>query len=366
LFREKLKFCKKNLIITGILFLALTSPLLIDQAVHIKDSTRATTEIILRDYELAFYLKEKSSALGKVLVTFNFWVQKYLGYINPRYLFLDGLTISKDFSNFKLGLMELTCLPFFLIGLKKLWRMRTKFSKFTFIWLFLAPLTPSLTLGELNIRRNLPSVVPLVIITAVGINIFSRNRKRLVLVLAILLLNFIYFYYFYIFHFPKELAENWSYGYKQMAEYVARNENKYRKIVIDPNYGTVSYNLVGMPDIFILYFNKMDPKKYLSERYVKDDCLYFFKYEIRKVDWPKEKIGPESLYIVAVHSTPVLGQNVKEVHSISLPNGDKAFKFYSSIQENPDLIGDELNADMSSSPEGKPRSLERGGCHESY
>ena len=38
--------------------------------------------------------------------------------------------------------------------------------------------------------------------------------------------------------------------------------------------------------------------------------------------------------------------------------------FYSSIQEHSAIYcGDELNADMSSSFGGIPRSLERGGCH---
>jgi len=39
-------------------------------------------------------------------------------------------------------------------------------------------------------------------------------------------------------------------------------------------------------------------------------------------------------------------------------------KLYNSIQENPvRKHGDELNADMSSSFGGKPRLLDRGGCH---
>jgi len=46
-----------------------------------------------------------------------------------------------------------------------------------------------------------------------------------------------------------------------------------------------------------------------------------------------------------------------------LKKGSKLAKIYNSIQENPDLIGDELNADMSSFFRGIPRSLERGGCH---
>jgi PTH1 family peptidyl-tRNA hydrolase len=41
----------------------------------------------------------------------------------------------------------------------------------------------------------------------------------------------------------------------------------------------------------------------------------------------------------------------------------KLIDHYNSIQEHSDLIGDELNADMSSSFGGIPRSLERGGCH---
>jgi len=43
---------------------------------------------------------------------------------------------------------------------------------------------------------------------------------------------------------------------------------------------------------------------------------------------------------------------------------EKYFLIYNSIQENPASTGgDELNADMSSSFGGKPRSLERGGRH---
>ena len=45
-------------------------------------------------------------------------------------------------------------------------------------------------------------------------------------------------------------------------------------------------------------------------------------------------------------------------------NGKRCWRFYNSIQEHSAIhCGDELNADMSSSFGGIPRSLERGGCH---
>ena len=42
---------------------------------------------------------------------------------------------------------------------------------------------------------------------------------------------------------------------------------------------------------------------------------------------------------------------------------ERTLNIYNSIQEHPDLIGDELNIDISSAPRGKPRSSERGEGH---
>lgn len=322
----------KILITAGLLFLLLITPLILN-VVFFKGGVRAGTEFFLNDFVLANKLAGVQNAVTYGYTIFTFWMDRYLQYLNFSYLFGHGLPIFAPYGSPDFGLLNILEFPLFLIGLYYLITKKVKLARnLVFSWLLIGPLVPSLTLGELNLVRNLVTVIPLTVISACGVVfIWEKFKTKWVLVICILALifNAAFFYRYYLTYFPLYFSENWSYGFKEIALYAKEHEDSYRKIIIDFRYGTTT-DIYGAPSLFVLYFNKIEPNKFLKEVRYGEESLGFGKYEFRKVDWPKEKITPGSLYVVGVRSNPVEGQTLKEVHSINLLNNSKAFKFYES------------------------------------
>lgn len=334
IFWKELLVHRKTILIVSIFSVMLIFPLYSSEikSTILGETTRVATQSITNDHDLSILKTSKESSLGKSMVTVKYWSEKYYGYISPRYLFFTGLPISKQFSSYQTGLFNIFFLIPFIVGLVSVFKNSDKFSKLIIALFFIGPIVPSLTQGDYNLLRNLISIVPVVIIISFGLFRIMENKRLFVLLLVAIIGHFLYSYYFYMNHFPKQLAENWSYGFKEISVYVRDNTSDYNKIVIDPNYGSISNNLVGVPALFILYFGEYDPDRYLSEFNLDNGYLKFDKFEFRPVDWPKEEISSGELYIVGTHSNPIGGQKVKKIHSIYLPNGFEEFKMYSSYE----------------------------------
>jgi len=326
---------KKDIFIFWFTFLVLVTPVFID-SLFFDGGTRAGTEIFLKD----FILQNKISGVGNIFfkgyIIFTFWLDKYLQYINPAYLFGHGLPINAPYGSSDFGLLNIIQFPLFLLGSVYLFELKNrKIGLVLLIWLFIGPLIPSLTLGELNLVRNLVTIVPLTLVSACGIVWIIEKTKfkpLIVFILVAILINFAFFYRYYLTYFPKYFSENWSYGFKETATYAREHQEKYKKIVFDYQYGT-DVDLYGAPSLFFLYFNKINPNEFLKE-VKRDNFLSFEKYEFRRVDWPSEDVQPGTLYIVGVRSNPVqnnlLFQKVREIYSVNLLDNRKAFKFYES------------------------------------
>ena len=333
----KRKYLKERVaivVISALTFILLVSPIYFQALSLSGETTRASTEFITNDVVLRTKLEDVNNPVMRIAVVIRFWQDRYLNYFNPVFIFMSGLPLLNQFSAIKNGLLYVWMLPLLLLGMFHLKHLNKDVRYLIIAWLLLGALIPSLTLGDINIIRNLVSIVPIIILCALGVDYLSSKLKRKhvvdVTIVSLGLLSLFIFSHYYFVHFPKQLSENWSYGFKQIAEYVDENESRYDKIVIDPNYGTVRYNLVGVPHLFLLYFNEYNPTMYLSEVSDVNGILKYGKYETRKVDWPKEDIELRTLYIVGVHSTPTEGQNIKEVGTQKLLNGKVAFRYYSS------------------------------------
>lgn len=326
---------KITLFANVILFFLLVSPLFFQYYFGGNLSSRAETEIIFQDFLLKNRLEGIHNIATKIIIVGTFWAGKYFDYLNPSYLFIRGLKITPDFGAPELGLLNIVQIPLFVIGLIFLIKGKDrKFKLFTIGLLLLSPLVPSLTGGETNLVRNLVSVIPLTIVSANGLLwIYEKIKFKYVFGFAILFIfsNFLFFYHFYIKIFPVYFAENWSYGYKQMANYIKTNESKYQNIVIDPRFGTGGYTFIGVPSLYILYFNEHDPEVYLTQKKNLEGKFVFLKYEIRQIDWTMEEVVPSTLYISYPANHPTVNQKVEKVYKVDYPDGQTAFDFYKGI-----------------------------------
>ncbi len=333
LYRSNFANNKKRLVGWALFVLFLILPLIINSFWG-QGGTRAGTAFILRDFVLQNQLSGVLNIFSRVFIIFSFWLERYLSYTSFGYIFTNGLDVSANYGISDFGLLNILQLPLVLLGIFYAARHTKEKSTLLFVfWVFIAPLIPSLTIGEPNLIRNLVSVIPLTVLSGWGLLWLWEKWKNKYLMAAIsvlLIFNFAFFYRYYITQFPYHFAEKWTYGFKQIAQYVDKNGAKYKKIVIDPRFGIVDNSFIGVPSLYILYFNKENPQAFLDTMSEKNGQFNFLKYSIKNIDWPNEEIDKNTLYIVSSHSIPLPRQNMKEIHTISLPDGTKAFRFFQS------------------------------------
>ena len=188
-----------------------------------------------------------------------------------------------------MGLFYLWQIPFLLIGLHTLLRKRNEISYILLSWWFLLLLPAAFTFSEVpNVYRTLVILPPMMIVIAIGLVksvSYLSSRKRFLFIPFLLILVVVavweFLYYQHQYNIHQELHQPWSrgYAYKPLAETLQKLSSQYKKIVITKGHGS--------PYIYLLFFNKYDPKLYQSEGspldtnykgfskyiFVPDDCL---------------------------------------------------------------------------------------------
>lgn len=312
-----------------LLFLIITTPIFLDFLNNLHTSTRASTENLLREPYLAqkledpnFYLWQKASFLIQA------FLEKYSSYFNLSYLFFTGYNLLPKGDPFQIGVLLFPFVLFFLIGIFNVKEFFKEKSKFIYTLLITSPITASLTSGPQSTSRNLVTLIPLSIVCAVGISIFWKSVGRIWKIITILVIavSFLYFLVIFFYHFPKDSGEGFQYGYKQVAEFIKPKYHDFSQIVIDPRFGPANM-YAGLPHLYIPYYTNLDPNKLITGRRVKEGT-FFDKYQIRNIDWDKEELKKNYLYIVPVSNEPKAGTNLKKLHTITLPNFKPAYYIY--------------------------------------
>jgi len=337
LYRKEL-YGKKAFFIGLLLFFLLITPLFRNYLNNRGTYARANTQLLFRDPGLEKRLTSyPNDYLTKSQILLESSLGSYSSYINLGYLFFDGLSLLPKTNPFQVGLFLAPLLPSFIFGFFRLKKYFKKNANFIYLWVIFSPLVPTLTTGGANSVRNLASVAPYLVVTAVGfLETFLAVRERKVLrtiYATIILTSFIYFSAIYFYHFPKENGENFQYGYKQISLYIKPRYNLYNKIVVDPKFGE-TYLFDGVPHLYIPYFTYLDPT-YLQRRTKDVPCGHCFaKYEIRSIHWESEKIQTKYLYIVPYSNRPPdnIEKQLSMLNEIHLPNQKPAFRIYEKIQ----------------------------------
>lgn len=332
LFFYRKTILKRKIYLVAILLLGiLVVPLLADLIHHLKTS-RASSEFITQDIGVGRLLSKHSAPLEKIQIVLRAIADKYSVYNGLDYLFFFGANILPKENPYQFGFFLTPLLVPFIWGLYKLKSYFTKHSNFIYFLLFAAPFVASLTEGELNNWRSLPQLLPISIITAVGVYYFWDNARKdirmKVLGWTALVVSLFYFSLIYFIHFPLERAEGYQYGYKQMASYLNQHYGEFEKIIIDPRFGSAAYYYIGVPSSYIPFYTNLDPRKVQAAKAVPFGTS-FDKYEFREINWGGEKVQKNYLFIVPSDMTPDPSLNLKVIHQIPLPNHKIEFKLYS-------------------------------------
>lgn len=173
------------------------------------------------------------------IIEYPFAVLKnYLSYFSFYYLFDTGDGIGRHQIP-EFGLLYKWQLPFLLIGLYSLLKLKKKIYKGLIIFLIIiAPLPASLVVPSPHSLRSLLMVFPLIILVSMGIVYFFDNLKKFkyIVSLTVILLatsEFIFYSHYYYVHYPQVNPKDWGAGYKEIVIDSEKLRNDYDEIIID-------------------------------------------------------------------------------------------------------------------------------------
>lgn len=291
---------------------------------------RAASQIWISGAGMQEYLKTTSDWLPtKVLKVVSDPLYRYVEHFNLDFLFTKGMELFPKNEPFNSGWFLITTLPMLIVGLGNLKKFFGKNYSWILVWWGLCPIVPSLTFGELAAVRNLPFVAPSILIMAVGAKaIWDKNKKWFLLFIVAVIINFCYFLVSYYVHFPKANGDNFQYGYKQAWDYIKPLEKQYKMIVVEPKFGEKG-QFVGLPRLYFGYFGAFSAEEMLARD---NQTGMIGKYLIKNVDWNKEIIKSNTLYIVSTIN-PVVNDAVEKMElltTINNTNGKPQFLIYRS------------------------------------
>jgi len=258
--------------------------------------------------------------------------QNYLSHFSPRFLFITGDEIARSKVP-GIGQSLLVLAPFYFLGLINLLKLDTKGKKLTLFWLLIAPLAASLTFQSPHALRAHNMVIPLSIVTALGVSTAFKAIKKFkpIFVLGIVAFsllfahNFTYYLHQYYVHYPKELPFAWEYGFEQVGEYLQENGDQYDQIIISSRY--------DQPYILTAFFTQYPPDKFQEEIVMtpRDEFGFstvnqFGKYTFKTIEWEKDSRIDNALIIATDEGA---GQ-AEPVYVVKFPDGEDGFRFYTT------------------------------------
>lgn len=253
-------------------------------------------------------------------------LERFTQHLDGKFLFLEGDNAS-PFKIPNMGVLYLYEIVSIPVGIYLLLRKNAKVFTLLIVWLIVSILPAAFTFMTPSHNRSFSAVLPYIIFSAFGVySILKINSKLLIYpLILVVILSFNNYLKNYYTELPQNYSYDWLYGFKDVVNYLNKNDKRFTKVVFLPN--------TGMSYIFILFYNQYDPNKFLSEvsRNSKPDNFgfehinSFNKYNFYTIqrDWDvlrntMEKgevyIGrPEEIY-----------KNYKE--EIFFPNGEVAFR----------------------------------------
>lgn len=256
-------------------------------------------------------------------------LQRYLNHFSPYYLFIAG-----DWQNLRhsipyYGYMHIPEILTFVIGLYSLLKFKISNYKLVLLWLLIAPIPSALSRDLVSGIRSFPMVVPLSIITGIGLSKIFSKKLLILFYSPALILFFVYYLDLYFIHAPNFIAGDWLYPYKPAMSLVREKLPEYRRIVFTSK--------MGQPYIFTLFHLQIDPSQFQKEsRFIDSsqgdvgEVSVYGKFEFRQIFLPAEKDRQGTLYIgdeFELNSIDI--KNVTElnfVQDIRLPNGKIALR----------------------------------------
>jgi 4-amino-4-deoxy-L-arabinose transferase-like glycosyltransferase len=196
------------------------------------------------------------------LVYVNKYLENYLSHFDLNSLFVGGDNARHHASG--MGILYLTSLPFILIGAFFIIRRKIYPAFIFFAWILLAPVASAFAIDAPNFQRSLIFLPTFHVFEALGwfylFSVLSRVKfSRILMTIIVIIFSFNVFYYFhqYFAYTNSESGQYWQFGYKEAIDDIKKYENTDKKVFFA--------NDIEQAYVFYLFYNKYDPRKYLSD-----------------------------------------------------------------------------------------------------
>lgn len=336
---RKFKAIPDRLITFLLTCLLLVLPL-IYATIFLGAGTRLTMVLISNDIEFQRYVLLKYfESLNDLPLLLFFWLKRYISYIQPEFLFFNGLNMTIP-GSLGLGLFYLFELPWLVLGIIEFIKRKIPYKAIFIIWLLTGILPDSITNNQQHAGRLLQiTPVAIFVISLGAIHFFKwiRSLSNIYIKLAIFI-PFVIFaaiiltHAFLIFsvHFPRAKGESYDEGLREVVFYIQKYQDNYKEIIFDPRRGIEGPFLISNPYLYVLFYTKYDPHTYQTEpKIVSGDKTYFLKfnkYTFRNIDWPKDGDKTGTLFIGSPWSFPEKGLKEGELlEKIYMTNGYPAY-----------------------------------------
>lgn len=263
----------------------------------------------------------------RYLEYFLIFLKGYFSFFEPRFLLTSG-DANPRLSSQIIGEIYLIELPFLLLGIFYLFKLKEKHAQFLCFWALVA-FIPAATAREVPHALRALSILPVPqLLISFGLvnflKIFKRTPRLILSSVFLFLIVFSLFYYqYYYYHFyPLIYSGEWQYGYKQMVQEVMAREKDYEKVAVT--------DYLGRPYIYFLFYKKFDPEKFWQT--VKKERDWFGFYTVFSFD--KYQFGDVNLdyYVRSKEKTLLVlkpGQDLaggfREIKTISKLDGKPQF-----------------------------------------
>ncbi len=278
---------------------------------------------------------DSQSGRLKVFSIFNYQgnlvrgiTQRYLNHLSPKYLFFTG-----DWSNLRqsipyYGYFHLPEIITIAIGLIVLLRTNNQVTKLLITWLLIVILPSALSRDIVSGVRSLPMVIPLVIMSGIGLAKLFYYHRLLYIYTFILLSLFILFLDLYFIHAPNFVARDMMYGYKQALQIIKPYLDRYDRVIFTDK--------LGQPYIYTLFYYTIDPGSYQKQANLILDSQgdvgkveKWGKFLYQPPDWRYQRGDNSTIFVGDNYELP--DQDMNPVNLIKLgevyyPNGKHALR----------------------------------------
>jgi 4-amino-4-deoxy-L-arabinose transferase-like glycosyltransferase len=258
---------------------------------------------------------------------------QWLGHFSPGYLFVhgDAHPVLHPPGSGQLYGVEAFLLPLGVLGIY--WARKNRRAGILVIaWIALGAVPAALTIQEMGTPHSMRGMLGMpayAILSAQGAmtlwstrRIRSQLRSALLGALAGLLVwNAATTLQRYFLVFPVQAAPAYEYGVREAVDYVTAHENEYDTIVLT--------NWISQPHIFVLFFQRYDPRRFQAE-----PVEYSQNLSAKLKRWDKYTVGDvDKLYAQLEHglfvARPHMLPGIEPVQVIYYPGGSPAFKIIS-------------------------------------